>query len=70
MHASLIHRDARAFLTWSCMQHKYTYEMEEEESQRLRKKRALRVNTQLALAFRGNARVNSHGVHTDVLGFL
>ena len=49
------------------MQDKYTYE---EESQRIRKKRALPVNTQLVLAFERNARVNSHGVHADLLAFL
>ena len=43
-------------------------EMDEEESQRLRRKRALPVNSRASARLFG-ARVNSHSVHTDVLDF-
>ena len=48
------------------IQFKYTYE---EESQRLLRKRALTMNTQLVLAFGQDVHETSHGIQADVLEF-
>ena len=69
MHASTIHTDVRAFLSWSCMQYKYTYENGwGRVSETAHKARASCEFTRVCSPF--GARVNSRSVHTDVLGFL